>query len=70
MRTLFVQVSSSYEVTLQKSVTVLCLRVQLHVSARDFTMGAQEYGFVCLFAFKALSPDQQCSGHFGTASLV
>ena len=40
------------------------------MSARDFTTGAQEYGFVCLFVFKALRPDQQCLGHFGTASCV
>ena len=26
--------------------------------------------FVCLFVFKALRPDQQCLGHFGTASWV
>ena len=39
------RVSSSCEITLQ----TLWLRVQLHVRARDFTTGAQEYGFVCLF---------------------
>ena len=54
---MFVQVSSSYEVTPQKSVTVLWLRVQLHVRAIYFTPGAQEYGFDCNSSFSsALRP--------------
>ena len=64
------QVSSSYEITLQKSVTVLWLRVQLNVRAKDFTTGAQEYSFVCLLVFKALRPGQQFFSHFGKFSLV
>ena len=57
MRTLFVQVSSSYEVTPQKSVTVLWLRVQLHVRAIYFTPGAQEYGFDCNSSFSSALQD-------------